>query len=63
MITGFNGVFGAVILLLLEETLSAYTEHWQLPVGLMLLLIVFFAPQGIAGLFSVPKKSVRDQHA
>jgi branched-chain amino acid transport system permease protein len=59
----YGGVFGAVILLLLEETLPAYTEHWQLPVGLMLLLIVFFAPSGIAGWFAVPEKNVREQNA
>ena len=37
---------------LLEYWLGAYALHWQLPVGVILLLIVLFAPQGIAGLLA-----------
>lgn len=54
----WGGPIGAVVLLTLEETLSgsdllgAYSLHWQLPVGLILLAIVLFAPQGIAGLLA-----------
>jgi branched-chain amino acid transport system permease protein len=29
--------------------LGAYSLHWQLPVGVILLAVVLFAPQGIAG--------------
>lgn len=47
----YGGVLGAAVLLILEETISAETVHWQLPVGLIMLAIVLFAPQGIAGLF------------
>jgi branched-chain amino acid transport system permease protein len=52
----WGGPIGAVALLVLEETLSGsellgdYALHWQLPVGLILLAIVLYAPQGIAGL-------------
>jgi branched-chain amino acid transport system permease protein len=54
----WGGPLGAVVLLTLEETLSgsqmlgAYSLYWQLPVGVILLAVVLFAPQGIAGLFS-----------
>jgi branched-chain amino acid transport system permease protein len=54
----WGGPLGAVLLLSLEETLSgsqmlgAYSLYWQLPVGLILLAVVLFAPQGIAGLLS-----------
>jgi branched-chain amino acid transport system permease protein len=34
----------------LEEVFSVYTIHWQLGVGAILLAIVLFAPQGLAGL-------------
>ena len=47
----YGGAIGAAVLLILEETISAETMHWQLPVGIIMLLIVLFAPQGIAGLF------------
>jgi branched-chain amino acid transport system permease protein len=43
-------VFGAVALLLLEETLSGITEFWQIILGPMLLLVVLFARGGIDGL-------------
>lgn len=48
----YGGLIGAVVLLVLEETISIYTIHWQLGVGLVLLAIVLFAPQGIAGWFA-----------
>jgi branched-chain amino acid transport system permease protein len=50
--TLYGGLIGAVVLLVLEEATSAYTIHWQLGVGVALLAIVLFAPQGIAGWFA-----------
>jgi branched-chain amino acid transport system permease protein len=43
-------VLGAVALLLLEDVLSAWTEHWQLLLGPFLLLVVLFARRGLFGL-------------
>jgi len=48
----YGGVLGAGALLLLEEVLAAYTDHWHLPLGLVLLAIVFLAPRGLAGAVS-----------
>jgi branched-chain amino acid transport system permease protein len=51
----WGGPVGAAVLLALEEffsgspLLGAYSLHWQLPVGVILLAVVLFAPQGIAG--------------
>ncbi len=45
----YGGAVGAAVLLILEEVLSAYTIYWQLPVGIALLLVVLFAPRGLAG--------------
>ena len=42
----YGGVLGAAVLLLLEEVLSSYTIHWQLGVGLVLLAVVLYAPNG-----------------
>jgi branched-chain amino acid transport system permease protein len=47
----YGGVVGALILLLLEETLVGFSEHWHLALGFLLLAIVLFAPKGIAALF------------
>jgi len=46
----WGGVLGAVVLSVVEEVLQDLTIHWQLGVGLILLLIVLFAPKGLAGL-------------
>jgi branched-chain amino acid transport system permease protein len=45
----YGGLLGAVTLLLLEELLAALTDYWHLPLGLILLAVVFFAPRGLAG--------------
>ncbi|MGH8740818.1 MAG: branched-chain amino acid ABC transporter permease, partial [Burkholderiales bacterium] len=60
----WGGVIGAAVLLVLEHVIADYPVAWlaqlapnyqqhaNLGVGLVLLAIVLFAPQGIAGLFS-----------
>ena len=48
----YGGVLGAAALLLLEEFLSIYTEYWHLALGVLLLVVVFAAPRGLAGLLS-----------
>ena len=44
-----GSVLGAGTLLLLEESLVSITEHWQLALGPILVLVVLFARRGIAG--------------
>lgn len=46
----FGPVIGAIVLLLLEELLSQFTEYWPIILGPMLLLVVLFARGGIDGL-------------
>jgi branched-chain amino acid transport system permease protein len=46
----WGGALGAFALLLLEEVLSGYTEHWQLPLGVLLLAVVLLLPKGMASL-------------
>ena len=52
----YGGVVGAVVLLLLEETLAALTDTWHLPLGAFLLAVVFVAPRGLAAVFSRPAR-------
>ena len=47
----YGGVVGAIVLLLLEEFLLAWFEHWHIALGLLLLAVVLFAPKGVAALF------------
>ena len=48
----WGGLAGAAALLLLQEVLSAYTEHWEFWTGWVLLAVVLFARRGLAGLFA-----------
>ena len=47
--TLFGPVLGAMALLLMEELLSIYTEHWMVYLGPFLVLVVLFAKRGIVG--------------
>jgi len=54
----WGGPVGAAALLTLEELFSGspllgpYALYWQLPVGVILLAVVLFAPRGITGAFA-----------
>jgi branched-chain amino acid transport system permease protein len=50
--TSAGPVLGAFALLLLEDLLSGWTEHWQLYLGPLLVLSVLFFRRGLAGLFA-----------
>lgn len=47
--TLFGPAFGAAALLLLEEVLVGYTQHWMIVLGPVLVLVVLFAPRGLYG--------------
>ena len=69
----YGGVLGALVLLGIEELLANhklawlaslypnYQQHSMLGVGLLLLVIVLFAPQGLAGLLSRREASLAEQ--
>ncbi|CAN5163457.1 hypothetical protein BH09PSE6_BH09PSE6_06090 [soil metagenome] len=46
----WGGFVGAAVWLVLEEVLRGMTDYWHWPLGVLLLLIVFFAPRGLTGL-------------
>jgi branched-chain amino acid transport system permease protein len=56
--TLFGPVVGAIVLLGLEDVLSAVTEHWQIILGPFLVLVVLFARRGLFGL--LPGETARD---
>ena len=51
-------VVGAAALLLLEEALSAYMEHWMVVLGPLLVLVVLFARYGVWGWLRPGRDSV-----
>ena len=56
--TLYGPVLGAVAFLLLEDILSAWTVHWQVVLGPMLVLVVLYARRGLYGL--LPGGAPRD---
>jgi branched-chain amino acid transport system permease protein len=48
--TLFGPLLGTAALLFLREELSAYWEHYLLVVGIIVILVVQYAPHGLAGL-------------
>jgi branched-chain amino acid transport system permease protein len=47
-------MLGAFVLLIAEEILKGYTEHWQIILGPLLVLSVIFFKRGLAGIFERP---------
>ncbi len=58
----FIGPFlGASVLTLLEVTIGQHTEYWQVIVGIILVIVVLAAPEGVYGLVRSVAKRVRGQ--
>jgi branched-chain amino acid transport system permease protein len=48
--TAGGPAIGAVVLMSLELTLQSMTLHWQLPLGVAIVLVALLLPRGLAGL-------------
>lgn len=42
---------GAAIIIILRTFVGIYTEYWTLVLGIVLMLLIFFLPEGVLGLF------------
>ena len=58
--TLYGPVLGAIALILLEEILSAWTEHWMIILGPVLILVVLYARRGLFGWLLASGKFRRD---
>ncbi|WP_018262724.1 branched-chain amino acid ABC transporter permease [Methylobacterium sp. WSM2598] len=47
--TFFGPFLGALAVLVLEDSLSLWTSHWQLALGVVFILFVLFLPRGLGG--------------
>jgi branched-chain amino acid transport system permease protein len=47
--TLFGAFVGAATIILLQNTVSAYTERWPTVLGLVFIIVMIFAPEGIVG--------------
>ncbi|MDX3905312.1 MAG: branched-chain amino acid ABC transporter permease [Pigmentiphaga sp.] len=52
----WGAVVGTAVWLILEETLRNYTDFWHWPLGLLLILAVFWKPRGLATIFDGRRK-------
>ena len=52
----YGGVWGAIVFLFLEDTLSHFTIHWQFGLGALLLAVVLLAPNGLTSVFKHLRK-------
>jgi branched-chain amino acid transport system permease protein len=48
--TFFGPVVGAAIMVALRTFVGSYTEYWTLILGVVLILLIFFLPEGIMGI-------------
>jgi len=51
----WGGLLGAAAYLVIEELLSAYTQRWQIGLGVALIAVTLYAPRGLGALF-VPRR-------
>lgn len=63
LIGGMNAfwgpIVGAIVFHFGRQALVTYTSHWQLFFGLLIIVIVLFAPNGIAGLVDTIRRRIR----
>jgi branched-chain amino acid transport system permease protein len=55
-------IIGAFALVLVEELLQSWTEHWLLAVGVFVIAVVLLLPNGLAGLFERSRKPAEAAH-
>lgn len=52
-------IIGAIVFTLLQSVLGAYTEIWQLYVGILFLATVLFMPTGLTGILMIHEPAMR----
>jgi len=56
-------ILGAAITVALRTVVGIYTEYWTLILGVLLILIIFFLPEGVMGLFLRKVRKHGDEEA
>jgi branched-chain amino acid transport system permease protein len=54
-------ILGAAITVALRTFVGKYTEYWTLILGIMLILVIFFLPEGVMGFFQDLFKSGKEE--
>ncbi len=50
--TFLGPMLGAAIIVILRTVVGIYTEYWTLVLGVILMLLIFFLPEGVLGFFT-----------
>jgi branched-chain amino acid transport system permease protein len=61
--TLFGAFVGAATIILLQNTVSAYTERWPTVLGLVFIIVMIFAPEGIVGTIILAQRRWRSGHS
>ena len=54
--TFFGPMLGAAIMVILRTFVGIYTEYWTLVLGIVLMLLIFFMPDGVLGMVNKIRK-------
>jgi branched-chain amino acid transport system permease protein len=49
--TFWGPLLGAAIVITLRTYISGFTDYWTLPLGILMILVIFFLPNGVLGYF------------
>jgi branched-chain amino acid transport system permease protein len=60
MFTFLGPLLGTAIIVTLRTFVGAYTEYWTMIMGLVLMMLIFFLPQGVLGYLEERWKARRD---
>jgi branched-chain amino acid transport system permease protein len=61
--TFFGPMLGAAIMVALRTFVGSYTDYWTLILGVVLILLIFFMPEGIMGLDLRSRLRARERRA
>jgi branched-chain amino acid transport system permease protein len=58
--TFWGPILGVCFLTYFNDLLSSVTQHWRMVQGVMFIILVIYAPQGISGLLLQVKERVKE---
>lgn len=59
--TLYGPILGGAVLVGMEQIISSYIDEWRLILGMILVLIVLFAPRGLVSIFHAIGRFVKDR--
>ena len=59
--TFMGPIVGAGLIVVIRTVVSGYTEYWSLILGIILMIVIFFLPDGVLGYFAVKFKGKTDK--